>query len=385
MHAAITDNVDPVISGCPDNINIAIPIGSTGVAVTWTEPTATDNSGDVPTFTSNSSPGDTFGVGATQVAYTFTDSSGNNAFCIFTVTVSATTDNVDPVITGCPDNINIAIPIGSTGVAVTWTEPTATDNSGVVPTSTSTSSPGDTFNVGTTQVSYTFTDGSGNNAFCIFTVTVSATTDNVDPVITGCPDNINIAIPIGSTGVAVTWTEPTATDNSGVVPTSTSTRSPGDVFSVGTTQVSYTFTDGSGNNAFCIFTVSISATTDNVDPVITGCPDNINIAIPIGSTGVAVTWTEPTATDNSGVVPTSTSTSSPGDTFNVGTTQVSYTFTDGSEIMHSVYLLYLYLPPLTMLTLSSLGVLITSTLLSQLAQLELLSHGLSQQLQITLV
>ncbi|XP_041454283.1 mucin-3A-like isoform X39 [Lytechinus variegatus] len=328
--SAITDNVDPVISGCPDDINIDIPIGSTGVAVTWTEPTATDNSGVVPTFTSTSSPGDTFGIGATQVSYTFTDGSGNNAFCIFTVTVSATTDNVDPVITGCPDNINIAIPIGSSGVAVTWTEPTATDNSGVVPTFTSTSSPGDTFGVGTTQVSYTFTDGSGNNAFCVFTVTVSATTDNVDPVITGCPDNINIAIPIGSTGVAVTWTEPTATDNSGVVPTFTSTSSPGDTFGVGTTQVSYTFTDGSGNNAFCIFTVSVSATTDNVDPVITGCPDNINIAIPIGSTGVAVTWTEPTATDNSGVVPTFTSTSSPGDTFGVGTTQVSYTFTDGS-------------------------------------------------------
>ncbi|XP_041454248.1 mucin-17-like isoform X7 [Lytechinus variegatus] len=328
--SATTDNVDPVITGCPDNINIAIPIGSTGVAVTWTEPTATDNSGVVPTFTSTSSPGDTFGVGTTQVSYTFTDGSGNNAFCIFTVSVSATTDNVDPVITGCPDNINIAIPIGSTGVAVTWTEPTATDNSGVVPTSTSTSSPGDVFGVGTTQVSYTFTDGSGNNAFCVFTVTISATTDNVDPVITGCPDNINIAIPIGSTGVAVTWTEPTATDNSGIVPTFTSTSSPGDVFGVGTTQVSYTFTDGSGNNAFCVFTVTVSATTDNVDPVISGCPDNINIAIPIGSTGVAVTWTEPTATDNSGIVPTSTSTSSPGDTFNVGTTQVSYTFTDGS-------------------------------------------------------
>eukprot|EP00057_Strongylocentrotus_purpuratus_P028659 XP_011683133.1 PREDICTED: uncharacterized protein LOC578978 isoform X8 [Strongylocentrotus purpuratus] len=324
------DITDPVITGCPDNINVAIPFGSTGVSVTWTEPTATDNSGAVPTSSADRSPGDTFSVGTTQVTYTFTDASGNDAFCIFSVTVEATVDNTDPVITGCPDNINVVIPFGSTGVAVTWTEPTATDNSGAVPSSSSNLSPGDTFNVGTSQVVYTFTDGSGNDAQCPFFVTVSANGDGTDPVITGCPDNINVVIPFGSTGVAVTWTEPTATDNSGAVPSSSSNLSPGDTFNVGTSQVVYTFTDGSGNDAQCLFFVTVSATGDNTDPVITGCPDNINVVIPFGSTGVAVTWTEPTATDNSGAVPSSSSNLSPGDTFNVGTSQVVYTFTDGS-------------------------------------------------------
>eukprot|EP00057_Strongylocentrotus_purpuratus_P028698 XP_011683172.1 PREDICTED: uncharacterized protein LOC578978 isoform X16 [Strongylocentrotus purpuratus] len=324
------DITDPVITGCPDNINVAIPFGSTGVSVTWTEPTATDNSGAVPTSSADRSPGDTFSVGTTQVTYTFTDASGNDAFCIFSVTVEATVDNTDPVITGCPDNINVVIPFGSTGVAVTWTEPTATDNSGAVPSSSSNLSPGDTFNVGTSQVVYTFTDGSGNDAQCPFFVTVSANGDGTDPVITGCPDNINVVIPFGSTGVAVTWTEPTATDNSGAVPSSSSNLSPGDTFNVGTSQVVYTFTDGSGNDAQCLFFVTVSANGDGTDPVITGCPDNINVVIPFGSTGVAVTWTEPTATDNSGAVPSSSSNLSPGDTFNVGTSQVVYTFTDGS-------------------------------------------------------
>ena len=56
---------------------------------------------------------------------------------------------------------------------------------------------------------------------------------------------------IGTTNTAVTWTEPTATDNSGLTPTVTQSHQPGDSFPVGTTQVIYTFTDQSGNQAAC--------------------------------------------------------------------------------------------------------------------------------------
>ena len=64
------------------------------------------------------------------------------------------------------------IPFGTTSVSVPWTEPTATDNSGMVPTVTQSHQPGDSFNVGTTTVSYTFTDLAGNQAQCSFTVIV---------------------------------------------------------------------------------------------------------------------------------------------------------------------------------------------------------------------
>ena len=57
-------------------------------------------------------------------------------------------------------------------MGVTWTEPTAVDDSGSV-VSTSTSNPGDSFSVGTTTVIYTFGDAAGNSAICAFTVTVS--------------------------------------------------------------------------------------------------------------------------------------------------------------------------------------------------------------------
>ena len=54
-----------------------------------------------------------------------------------------------------------------------------------------------------------------------------------------------------------TWVEPTATDNSGVPPTVTQTHRPGDSFPVGMTQVTYTFTDMAGNEAICVFSVTI--------------------------------------------------------------------------------------------------------------------------------
>ena len=59
------------------------------------------------------------------------------------------------------------------------------------------------------------------------------------------------------TSATVSWTEPTATDNSGMTPTITQTHQPGDSFPVGTTSVMYTFTDMTGNQATCTFDVVI--------------------------------------------------------------------------------------------------------------------------------
>ena len=64
------------------------------------------------------------------------------------------------------------VPPGRTSGTLTWTEPTVTDDSGMTPTVTQTHQPGDSFNVGTTAVTYTFNDIAGNQAQCSFTVTV---------------------------------------------------------------------------------------------------------------------------------------------------------------------------------------------------------------------
>ena len=74
---------------------------------------------------------------------------------------------------------------------------------------------------------------------------------------------------------------------------------------------------------------------DTTPPVITGCPDPVDIRLPVGTQSVPAIWTEPTATDNSGMTPIVTQSHQPGDSFSVGTTTVTYTFTDIAGIKHS--------------------------------------------------
>ena len=93
-------------------------------------------------------------------------------FFFFFFTISATEDPGAPVISNCPDPIRITVPILQTSGTVTWTEPTASSSPGVDITVTQSHQPGDSFPVGTTTVTYTFTDMNGNQAVCTFAVTV---------------------------------------------------------------------------------------------------------------------------------------------------------------------------------------------------------------------
>ena len=54
----------------------------------------------------------------------------------------------------------------------------------------------------------------------------------------------------------MTWTEPTA-DDADSVPTLTSTHTPGDVFDVGVTLVTYTATDSDLFTARCAFAITV--------------------------------------------------------------------------------------------------------------------------------
>ena len=76
------------------------------------------------------------------------------------------------------------------------------------------------------------------------------------PSVMGCPDSINVNLPQGSSGVNVTWTEPSTSETVGV--SQTKTHQPGYGFTIGVTAVQYTFTDQAGNSAFCTFNVTVS-------------------------------------------------------------------------------------------------------------------------------
>ena len=60
----------------------------------------------------------------------------------------------------------------------------------------------------------------------------------------------------GLPNATVTWEEPSASDNSGLV-TLTSNHNSGESFSVGNTTVTYTAFDANGNNDSDIFTVTV--------------------------------------------------------------------------------------------------------------------------------
>ena len=311
----VEDNEDPVIANCPADITQDSDAGVCEAVVTWAAPTASDNCA-VTTFTSTHDSGDTFPVGSTTVTYTATDAAGNTTTCTFDVIVE---DNEDPVIADCPADITQDSDAGVCEAVVTWAAPTASDNCAVT-TFTSTHDSGDTFPVGSTTVTYTATDAAGNTTTCTFDVIVE---DNEDPVIADCPADITQDSDAGVCEAVVTWAAPTASDNCSV--TLTSDYSPGDTFPLGSTTVTYTATDAAGNTTTCTFDVIVE---DNEDPVIANCPADITQDSDAGVCEAVVTWTAPTASDNCSV--TLTSDYSPGDTFPLGSTTVTYTATDGN-------------------------------------------------------
>ena len=106
------------------------------------------------------------------------------------------------------------------------------------------------FPVGVTKVKVIALNGAGVDS-CSFNVTVR---DTQPPVIT-CPANITQNNDPGKCGAIVTFAA-TATDNCSKT-TVTYDHNPGTFFDVGTTTVTATATDSSGNTAHCAFTVTV--------------------------------------------------------------------------------------------------------------------------------
>ena len=81
------DDEDPVISGTPSAISQSTDATVATAVVTWTPPTASDNSGSY-TLTSSHDSGDTFSLGPTTVTYTAVDDAGDMVTDSFTVTIT---------------------------------------------------------------------------------------------------------------------------------------------------------------------------------------------------------------------------------------------------------------------------------------------------------
>lgn len=247
------DNINPTFTSFPSNISVSADPGNCSAVVSWPTPVATDGCG-TPTITLQTGLGNgsAFPIGTSTVTYRATDYYGNFTNASFTVTVI---DNQPPTI-ACPANITANAPNGTCAANVSFTTPTASDNcSGSTVLQTAGPSSGSSFPLGATTVSFRATDPSLNIADCSFTVTVL---DIQNPSIT-CPANISTVSSTASCGAVVNYSAPTATDNCpGVVTALTGGFPSGATFPSGTTTVTYTAFDGSGNSQSCSFNVTVS-------------------------------------------------------------------------------------------------------------------------------
>jgi hypothetical protein len=79
------DTTPPVLSGVPADKTVST--SGTSAVVTWTDPTATDDTDPNPQVACDPSSGSSFGLGTTSVTCSATDASGNAAQAAFDVTV----------------------------------------------------------------------------------------------------------------------------------------------------------------------------------------------------------------------------------------------------------------------------------------------------------
>ncbi len=244
----VVDDTPPEFTSVPGPISVSA-VDANGAPVTYTV-TATDNSGLPPIIGCTPLSGATFPLGTTAVMCSATDGSGNVSTAGFSVTIADTTP---PVVTVNGDDPLEVI----AGTVFDDPGATATDNvdaavAVVVSGSVNTSSPG------SYVLTYTAEDAAGNVASASRVVNV---VDRTPPVITALEDPLE-AVFTSSAGAVVNFDgNVSATDDIDPSPSIACSPVSGSTFPAGTTTVTCTATDASGNSAAATFIVSVGYDT----------------------------------------------------------------------------------------------------------------------------
>ena len=228
---------------------------------------------------------------ASSGSYTVLVTNSNQCSSVISNAVIVTVEDVtNPVIT-CPADISVNNDANKCGATLNITPATATDNCSAVNIAGVRSDAKvltAEYPIGTTTITWTATDASGNKATCTQTVNVK---DNQPPVIV-CPGDITV-VATGANGAVVNYTAPVGTDNcAGTATALTAGLASGSTFPIGTTLVTYTATDAAGLTASCSFSVNVSGLAPQIL-----CPTNITVNNAVGQCGANVNFvaTESTA------------------------------------------------------------------------------------------
>ncbi|MDB5159655.1 MAG: hypothetical protein JWR50_4362 [Mucilaginibacter sp.] len=237
----VVDKEAPKITA-PASITVNTDAGKCQASgVNISRASAIDNC-DIKSITNNAPA--IFPKGSTTVTWTATDTSGNSSSATQVVTV---VDKEAPTISHT--NVVVNTDLGKCSAIVGFTAPVVADNCGIASVVCNPPS-GSEFSKGTNTVTCTVVDTSGNSAKTTFTVVVS---DKEAPKIT-CPADITVEFK-NTNGVTVAFTV-LATDNCPGVQV-VSVPASGSVFPIGTTVVTNTATDASGNKTVCTFQVTV--------------------------------------------------------------------------------------------------------------------------------
>ncbi|MCI0745114.1 MAG: DUF5011 domain-containing protein, partial [Verrucomicrobia subdivision 3 bacterium] len=238
----VVDTTSPTIA-CPVNIAQPNDPGECGAIVNYIA-TATDTCDAAPTLTCHPPTGSMFPKGTTTVICSATDASENSALCSFTVTIT----DAEVPLANCPGDITTHCDAGECGAVVNFGVGASDNCTGASITCNPPS--GSLFPVGTNLVTCTALDAAANIANCTFNVIV---TDDDPPAMTA-PADMMVPCSLDPV-VAVTFANPVASDNCGLA-TIVCEPPSGSTFPVGTTTVTCTATDPSGNNTSCSFNVT---------------------------------------------------------------------------------------------------------------------------------
>ena len=226
---------------CSAVVNYSTVVAGTNPSVSYSFSGATVAAGE------GNGSGSVFNVGETTVEVTVTNDCGT-ATTSFIVSV---TDVTAPVV--ATQNVTVQLDAnGQASITADQVNNGSSDACGIASVSVNQTS-FDCSNVGANTVVLTVVDVNGNSASAEATVTVE---DNIAPSIV-CGGDVVVNAERNDCTPVVTWNAPVANDNCSF--TVSSSHQSGDRFAVGTTQVTYTVTDASGNANSCKFNVVVNA------------------------------------------------------------------------------------------------------------------------------